>query len=375
VKAAVIIWRYSMLDHAYAVIMAGGGGTRLWPLSRNDKPKQMLSLTGDRTLFQKAVDRLEGILPLDRIFVVTVENQASSLLRQCPQIPEDNFLLETAQRGTASVVGLAATVLQKRDPMSIMAVLTADHIIKNEERFRELLLTAFEAAEDDYLVTMGIQPSCPSTGYGYIQCGEPVGKYRQETLHHVVQFKEKPDEVLAAEYLVKGDHYWNSGMFIWKTSTILEQIKQLMPGLYGTLGMISKIWGEPEQVELFEPLWLSIKPESIDYGVMEKAKKVVVLLAEDLGWNDVGSWDSLFDVLNPDEEGNVFVGSSQIGISTHKTLVFSGENSKRLIVTIGVDNLIVVDTEDAVLICTRESAQGVKEVVEFLKKTGQNHLL
>ena len=212
-----------MLANYYAVIMAGGGGTRLWPLSRKARPKQMLRLLEERSLFQTSVQRLDGVFPPDRIYVVTVEEQAAELQQQCPQIPAENYLLEPMPRGTASVIGLAAVALKRRDPQAVMAVLTSDHYIGNEPGFRELLAAAYDVAQEDYLVTLGISPTFPATGYGYIQRGALLGSYRDYEVYRALRFKEKPAEKQAQRMLASGDHSWNSGMFVWKVDRILEE--------------------------------------------------------------------------------------------------------------------------------------------------------
>ena len=363
-----------MNEHDYAVIMAGGGGTRLWPLSRRETPKQMLRLSGDRNMFQVAVDRLEGLFPPERILVVTVAEQAEKLRKQEPRIPEENYLLEPMPRGTASVVGLAAIAIQHRDPAGAMVVLTADHFIQEAGLFRSLLMSALEAARDGFLITLGIQPTAPVTGYGYIQRGEKEGSYQNVDAFKVVRFKEKPDEASAKQFIESGDHYWNSGMFIWKVDRILAEIERQMPQLAGILSPIAEAWGGADQAQVLNTLWPDIEPETVDYGIMENADRVVVLPAANLGWNDIGSWDSLYDVLPADQNGNILIDSEHYGIDSESVLVCSG-NKKRLIVTIGVNDLVVVDTDDALLICSREEAQKVKQVVNHLKKSSLEKLL
>jgi mannose-1-phosphate guanylyltransferase len=362
-----------MLENYYAVIMAGGGGTRLWPLSRQTRPKQMLKLFDARTLFQTAVDRLGSIFPGERILVVTVEEQAKELHSQCPFLPFENFLIEPMPRGTASVVGLAAAVLKQRDPESVMAVLTADHYIGNEENFRSLLMTGEEVAHQDYLVTLGITPTYPSTGYGYIQQGEPLGTYGERDVYHVLRFKEKPGEEQAKQMLVGGDHAWNSGMFIWKTDRILEEFQRQMPDLYHSLEKISTAWNTPDRIQTVYQIWPAIKSETIDYGIMEGAERVAVIPAADLGWSDVGSWDSLFEVLPSDEYGNIVLGGQHIGLDSSGSLIYVN-NGSRIMVTIGVSDLVLVDTGDVVLVCPKDQAQKVREVVNILKETGQDYI-
>jgi mannose-1-phosphate guanylyltransferase len=362
-----------MLKNYYAIIMAGGGGTRLWPLSRKKHPKQMLSLFDDRSLFQTSVERLEGVFPLENIYVITVQEQAEELRAQCPGIPEENFLIEPMPKGTASVVGLGAIALQKRDPDAVMAVLTADHYIANEPLYRKLLNTAYQVSQDGYLVTLGIEPAYPATGFGYIQQGEPIGQYDGINVFRVERFKEKPDDEHARQMLEEGGHSWNSGMFMWRVDKILDEFQRQMPDLYQSLQRIGDEWGQDSQQTVIDQEWTKLISETIDYGIMENAHQVAVIPAAGLGWSDVGSWDSLFDLLEGDESGNIIMGGKHIGLDTSETLVYV-QQKHRLIVTIGVDDLVLVDTGDVLLVCHKEQAQKVRQVVQKLKHDGEGYL-
>jgi mannose-1-phosphate guanylyltransferase len=363
-----------MRENFYGVIMAGGGGTRLWPLSNRERPKQMLTLGGERTLFQVAVDRLEGLLPAHRILVVTVAEQARQLQIQCPDIPKENYLIEPMPRGTASVVGLAAAALHSRDPEATMAILTADHYIENVTGFKDVLRAAAGAAQDGYLVTLGIQPTTPSTGYGYIQRGQELDAYGDHQAYRVKRFREKPNHELAEEMIRQGDHYWNSGMFIWRADRILEAFQKHMPDLYADLKEIEDAWNSEQREDVVGKIWPNIKPETIDYGIMEHASDVAVLPASDLGWNDVGSWDSLFEIHSGDENGNIVIGARHINLDSSSSLIV-GEAEERLIVTIGVEDLIVIDTGSALLICPKGDSQRVREAVARIKEKGLNEYL
>ncbi len=362
-----------LLKHYYAVIMAGGGGTRLWPLSRKARPKQVLHLIDERSLFQTAVHRLQGLFPPERILVVTVAEQADQLRAESPEIPAENYLIEPMPRGTASVVGLAAVALQQRDSRSIMAILTADHYIGDEQRFRRLLRAALEVALEGYLVTLGITPTFPATGYGYIQCGESLGSYCDQKVYQVLRFKEKPDETQAQSMISNGDHVWNSGMFVWQTGQILGEFARQMPELLATLNEIAAVRNTGDQQAVLEKVWPMIKPETIDYGVMEGARRVAVIPAEGLNWSDVGSWDSLFDVLPADQAGNIVMGGEHIGLDTRGSLVYVYQEH-RLIVTIGIEDLVVVDTGDVLLVCRKDQAQKVRQVVKHLAEIGQDYI-
>ncbi len=358
-----------MHKNYYAVIMAGGGGTRLWPLSHKGKPKQMLTLGEDLSLYQMAIDRLQGVFPPERILVVTVREQAEMLQAQRSDIPPENYLIEPMPRGTASVVGFAAMALKQRRPDAIMAILTADHIIKNEDKFRSVLEAAYEVANKDYLVTLGIEPTSPSTGYGYIERGEPIGSFDGFDAYKVVRFKEKPDKRLAREFLAEGDHDWNSGMFIWKTELILAEIERQMPELGQALSRISAAWNSDERAEVIRNEWKDIKTQTVDYGIMEGAHRVAVLAADDLGWSDIGSWDSVYDVMESDENGNIILTAKHIALDTKATLVVS-ESNEKMIVTIGIRNLVIVNSGNALLVCSMEDAQNVRQAVNLMKEKG-----
>lgn len=360
--------------HLYAVIMAGGSGTRLWPLSRRGKPKQVLAFAGQRSLFQMAVDRLDGLVDYDHIYVVTVAEQARLLQDHCAAIPAQNYLIEPMPRGTAAVVGLAAAALKARDPRACMAVVTADHLISNAQCFRSLLAAAQQVASQGYLVTLGITPSVPMTGYGYIQRGERLADAFGKQVYRVSAFKEKPDLATAQRFVLSGDHYWNSGMFAWMVDDILAEFERCIPELYTSLQAIAAAWNTSQRDAVIQAYWPLIKPQSIDYGVMEKARQVAVLPASDLGWSDVGSWESLLDALPADENGNVVLGAHHFGIDTHSSLVLA-ENPQRLIATIGVSDLVVIDSGDALLICRRSDSQKVRDVVDHLKNSGQDSYL
>jgi mannose-1-phosphate guanylyltransferase len=334
----------------------------------------MLDLVDERSLFQTAVERLDGLFAPDSIYVVTVEEQAKGLQAQAPQIPVENYLLEPMPRGTASVVGFAAVAIQKRDPQGSMAVVTADHIIGNEDKFRQLLTSAYDVAQDGYLVTLGISPTSPSTGYGYIQQGELLGNYRDQDVFRALKFREKPNLERAQKMLAGGDHTWNSGMFVWRVDTVIDEIARQMPDLNSKLAEISETWDQPQSPEVISRVWPTIQPETIDYGIMEGARKVAVIPAKGLDWSDVGAWDALYDLLPADADGNIVKGGQHISVDSQNALVFAGQG-ERLFVTIGVKDLILVDTGDVVMVCHRDEAQKVRQAVDRLKKDNNSNYL
>lgn len=350
----------------HALIMAGGTGTRLWPLSRSARPKQALKLIGEHTMFQHAVGRIADVFPPERVFVVTREEHVACLAEQVQGFALDNFLVEPEGRGTAPAIGLGAIHLHRRDPNAIMAVLTADHYITAADRFLQTLGAAETLAEDGYLVTLGIQPSSPSTGFGYVKQGESLGEVGGLAAFRVERFTEKPDLETATQMVASGDYSWNSGMFIWRTDRILEEFQRQMPEFYAQLTRVAETLGTPDYLPSLRQVWPQVGKQTIDYGVMEGAEKIAVLPV-DLGWSDVGSWGSVLELLPADENGNTVVGP-HLALDTRDTLVF-GEN--RLVATLGVEGLIIVDTEDALLICPKEREQEVRALVDLLEAQGR----
>jgi mannose-1-phosphate guanylyltransferase len=353
-----------------ALIMAGGSGTRLWPLSRELRPKQTLKLVGKRSLFQHSVDRLQPLFALENIWVVTRQDHTGMLQEQIPELPKENYIIEPEGRGTAPAIGLAAIYLYRRDPEAIMAVLTADHYIADVEKFRRALAAAEKAARQGYLVTMGIHPTAPSTAFGYIEQGQRIDPIDGFEFFQVRQFTEKPARETAARMVSSGIYAWNSGMFIWQVKRILEELYRQMPEFYEQLMEVDQAIATQSYEEVIGRVWPKVARQTIDYGVMEGAERVVVIPVE-MGWTDVGSWSSLFGLLPEDEEGNIIEGPFE-GIDVQNNLVIG---DKRLIAAIGVKDLVIVDTEDALLVCSRGQEQQVKEMVERLRKNGRSGLL
>jgi mannose-1-phosphate guanylyltransferase len=350
--------------------MAGGTGTRLWPLSRRKYPKQALNLDGERTLIQHAVGRLTPEFPPEQIFIITRQEHVAPLSTQVPDLPGENFIIEPEGRGTGPAIGLAAVHLQQRDPDAVMAVLTADHLITNSGSFRKALFAAEKVAQDGYLVTLGIKPSFPSTGYGYVKQGDPLPSSGMFQVFQAERFVEKPDPESARQMISSGNYSWNSGMFIWQVKRIMAEFQRQMPNFYEQLLMVKSAIDTLDYEQTLSQIWPTVQKETIDYGVMEGAQDVAVIPV-DIGWSDVGSWASLFDVLPADEDGNRVIGQ-HASIDTHDTLVIGDQ---RLIATIGLEGLIIIDTEDALLVCTREREQDVRAMVKLLEKEGKQELL
>ncbi len=354
----------------YAVIMAGGVGTRLWPRSRQGTPKQLLDIVAENTMLQETFLRIEPLIPPDRILVITNGTCAPIVQEQIPQIPKDNVIAEPAGRNTAPCIGLAALYLRQLDPEGVMVVLPADHLIHEAADFREVLKVVAEVAQDGYLVTMGIQPDSPHTGYGYIQRGDFLRQIGRHNVYRVARFTEKPDKATAQRFLDSGQYFWNSGMFGWKISAILEAIEIHLPALHAQLMTIEAALGSQQERKVMEDVWQGVESISIDYGVMERADNAAVT-PMDVGWSDVGSWATVAELLPQDREDNVVVGE-HTGIDTTGSLLYS---SGRLIATIGLRDMIVVDTGDAVLICPKGRAQEVKDLVGKLKEKRKDEYL
>ena len=351
----------------FGVIMAGGGGTRFWPLSRHEEPKQLLNLSGKELMINETVDRVATLCDKSDIFIVTNVDQVPKMeTATAGRIRPDHILSEPSARNTAACIGYAALEIVKKYGDGVMCIFPSDHFIKNEPEFTRILKEAIKVAEEGALVTMGITPTFPCTGYGYIR----FDKGETDLAKKVVEFKEKPDIDTAKEYVASGEYAWNSGMFVWKASVILEEFKKLLPDVYACLCKIGDAMGSESEKETINEVYPTIPSISIDYGIMEKSDKVKVISAE-MGWNDVGSWDNLGVLYDADENGNVFAGD-HLAIDTKDCITYS---KKRLISTVGVSNLIIVETDDAIMVCDKNRAQDVKLLVEQLKADGRGELL
>lgn len=358
------------MEH-FGVIMAGGGGTRFWPLSRQKTPKQLLNLSGKDFMVNEAVSRLAELVGKSNIFIVTSNSQASAMRTvTAGKVQPENILAEPAARNTAACVGYAAMEIVRKHGDGVMVITPADHCIEDVPALTRILKTAIAAAESqDKLLTIGLKPSFPSTGFGYIKYNKAVSG----EVKPVLEFKEKPDEETARTYVASGEYAWNSGMFIWKASLILEKLREYTPDIYEDLKKIGDAMNTSMEQEVISQTYPNIRKISIDYAVMEPsaAKGDVLVIPGDCGWNDVGSWDMMNILHEPDTKGNIILGDA-IAIDTENTVIYS---ASRTVTVLGVENLVVVETPDAVMVCSKDKAQDVKKIVDVLSEAGRTELL
>lgn len=352
-----------------ALIMAGGRGERFWPKSRKTLPKQFLSLTGDgKTMIQLTVERILPLVEMDDIYIVTNKDYRQLVREQLPEIPERNILCEPVGRNTAPCIGLGAMHINQKYDDAVMMVLPSDHLIKQKKLFVDILGQACEIAEEDgNIVTVGITPSYPETGYGYIKF---LTEKKKGSAFKVEKFVEKPNMEKAKEYLASGDYLWNSGMFMWKVSTILNKMQTLLPQIYQKLTQIGEALGTPEEDKVLQEVFPTVESISVDYGILEKTDSIYTLPG-DFGWDDVGSWLAVSRVRGTDENNNVLTGNV-LAVDTTDCVV---EAQEKLIATVGLKNLVVVDTKDAMLICEKEKANDIKKVLETLRNDDRQEYL
>jgi mannose-1-phosphate guanylyltransferase len=344
----------------FAIVMAGGIGSRFWPRSKEKTPKQLLKIFGEKTMIQDTVSRLDGIVKNENIFIITNKVQKPEIQDQLKDIPPENIIEEPFGRNTAACIGLASVIIEKKSKDGVMIVLPADHIIKDIKEFHNTILDATKFAFDSKgLVTIGIKPSRPETGYGYIQIDESTVA---DNIFKVYTFAEKPNYATAVRFLESGDFFWNSGMFIWRADAILEEIKLYLPDLHEGLENIKKDIGTAQFSNTLYNVYGMLRNISIDYGIMEKSKKVFLTKGE-FSWSDVGSWEEVYQLSEKNGNGNATIGN----IFTEMTVDSYIYSPEKFAAIIGVENLIVINTKDALLVCRRDQTQEVKKVVDHLK--------
>lgn len=357
------------MEHVYGLILAGGRGTRFWPKSRRHTAKQVLRLFGDRSLIQQTVDRLRPVLPPDRIWILTNDHLRDQIVRQLPEIPKRQILAEPVPRNTAPAIGLAAQILHGLDPESIMGVFHSDHVIGKPRQYLRLVKAALKAARAGKIVILGIQPRWPETGYGYIEFPKGVKPGGSDALP-VKSFREKPNLATAARFVKAGHFYWNAGMFFWRTSVILDALRQHLPKTASLLASLPP-FGSRRFAKSVKDAFPKCENISIDHAVLERAANIAGLPAGDIAWNDVGSWNAVYDLHARDRAGNALRTHTMIEDSTGNYV----DAEKKLVALLGVKDLIVVDTPDALLIADRGRAQQVGDLVKLLEIAGHHHLL
>jgi len=352
----------------YAVVMAGGSGTRFWPKSRRNRPKQLLTLHGDATMLQQTVDRVAPLIGPERVLVVTGADQAAAVAGQLPDVPPENIVAEPCPRDTAPCVGLAAAIIAKRDPEGIMVVMAADHVIRPKESFRKSVNAAVSLIEADpsTFVTFGVKPTRPETGYGYIERGESLGTPQGIPCHRVKQFREKPSLATAVEFVESGNFAWNSGIFVWRAQAILDALATHRPEMHAGIQRIAGDLGTPNQAEAIAREFPRFEKIPIDKAVMEQAANVNVLEVL-YDWSDVGDWRSIAALQAPDSDGNTLQGNV-LADATTGTIVVNDDGG--LIATLGVEDLVIIQSNGATLVARKGALDRLKGLVEGLDKTG-----
>ena len=358
-----------MNRHHYGLILAGGRGTRFWPLSRKRSAKQVLNVVGERSLIQATVDRLSPVIPPERMWILTNDHLRDVIVKQLPEVPKRQILAEPTQRNTAPAIGLAAQILQSHDPDAVMGVFPSDHVVSKESAYRAVVRSAMKGAAAGNLMLVGIQPRWAETGYGYVEF--PRGAKAGGSAPVAVQrFHEKPVLAKARRYLAAGNFFWNSGMFFWRTDVLLDELRRHLPKTATILAALPQFGSRlfADRLAKAFPLCDNI---SIDFAVLEKAEKVAGIAAGDFGWNDVGSWNAVYELMGRDHCGNV-VANTAVCLEAHDNFV---DARGKTVALLGVKDLIVVDTPDALLVATRDRAQQVGEIVKVLEKSNRHELL
>ncbi|MCF6333179.1 MAG: hypothetical protein L3J11_07835 [Draconibacterium sp.] len=359
------------MKNLYTLIMAGGLGTRFWPRSKTAKPKQYLNMFGTDSLLQSTIKRFSTFTETDNIYIVSGKNQANVLEEQTTMLPKENLIYEPVGKNTLPCIGLAAMFAEKENPDGIMVVSPADHLINNDELFKDTILAAVKIADElDGIVTLGIKPTFPATGFGYVQTAENITGSGKINQFKVERFVEKPDEATATGYLKEGSFYWNSGLFVFKVSVFLNSVKKFAPALYADLRKIQEDIGNPTFEQTLDTIYRAVESISVDYGIMEHAKNIY-LVEGNFDWNDLGSWESVYLTDKKDENGNAGSGES-IFLDTKNSYVYS---EKGLVAVVGLEDVIVVQDGNTTLVCKREKAEDIKKIVDQLKKENKNQYL
>lgn len=358
----------SALKHFYVVILAGGGGSRLWPISRSARPKQFLQLVNKKTLLRETFERLQPLVPPDRIYVTTIERYRDEVVRELPEVSHHHILVEPKAKSTAVAIGMAATVIGLSDTRAVVGTFASDHTVRQPQRFRTVVSAIASACSDGpYLGTIGIVPTKPHTGYGYIHRGKVLFSDNNQPIYQVKEFVEKPTVNLAQKYLSMGTYFWNASYFFFSVTTIMDAFRTHMPHLVALLARMEKTFGTPSWDTTIRAIYKRIAEVPIEYGIFEKAKNVLVIRG-DFTWSDVGDWSTIYELLHKKDNANIVIGQHKtplVEIDTQSCLI---SGNRRLIATIGLKDHVIIDSDDALLICPMDRTQQVRKIVEYLKK-------
>jgi len=361
-------------DHLFVLIVCGGGGTRLWPRSRQKTPKQFLNLFGEKSLFTQTMERARTLVPDERIFISTNADYIDEVLAQ-GNLSLKNIIAEPQKRNTAIPIAVSTAIIAKIDPQAVIVNLWSDHLISPVEKFTaDVNLAAEVAFSGDYLVDIGLKPTFPHTGWGYLHVVEPLPEFKEKQVLKVKEFKEKPDLKTAEMFCQSGEYYWNIGLYTWRADNFLKACNQYAPKIYQGAMKIQSAWGTKEEKKIFDEVWSQTEEISIDYAVSEKADNLVLIPAS-FSWSDVGDWQTVYDAGQKDEKGNMIIklGKGEVyNVESTQNLI---QFSDRLVALVGVKDLVVIDTPDALLVCQKDKAQGVKKIVETLKEKGKKEYL
>lgn len=357
------------LKHTYICLLAGGTGTRLWPRSRKESPKQFSALFHRHTLFQQTIKRVRSLIPLSRVFVITNQRYGEDIQRQEPLIPEENIIAEPEKKNTALAMGVAAAYIHKKDPDAVVINLATDHLIQDLDLYRKTLKQATKVAyQEKLIVSVGIEPQFPHTGLGYIETGARMRKVNGAEVYKVTAFTEKPDEKTAKKFIKAGNYYWNANNYVWPTQTILDEFERIDPELYQNIYAIYQALDQPNLPKVMKQEYAKARSDSIDYAISEKTDKLVVIPGT-FGWSDIGDWKVVYELSSKDEDGNVVIShgpeGNHYGIDTHNSLIHFDD---QLIATIGVEDLLIINIKDALLVCHKDRAEDVKKLVKSLKE-------
>jgi len=358
------------MQNYYIVIMAGGSGTRLWPISREHLPKQLHSFGNEKSLIQETYERVKDLVPRENIYVSLVGSILKTSQKQLPQIAKENFIIEPISKNTAPAIALVAATIFKRDPHGIVITLASDHTIDKLTNFTQAVKRAFNftAKNPDYFTTVGIQPDHPDTGLGYIKVGR---KFENSEIYTVDQFVEKPNAIKAKQYLKSGKYLWNAAYFIWRADKLLEMYAKHSPEIYQITSKILAVLSSRNPQKQIDVLYQEMPKEPVDTAIAEKVEKIAVVPA-DLGWSDIGSWSTLYDLLAQKAGNHTVSQGNHVGVDDRNCLVYAQD---KLLATVGLENIVIVDTPDVTLICNKAKAQDIKKLIEKIKETGEDHHL